>query len=115
VTHCVAYVGKAAEFVMTAVVNEPQNAVAPTPPSLTIARRQLSRLQTRGLEMREALVDIARVGGTVDETKVVGVERKVDLDVEATTGFELEATADVEVEVSEPTLPIATQEQAELI
>jgi len=87
---------------MTAVVNVAQKAVAPTPPSLTMARRQLSRLHTSGFETRAGVVEVGR-------------EEEEETVVEATTGFELEATADVDVEVSEPTLPMATQEQAELI
>jgi hypothetical protein len=42
------YVGKAAGLVTTALVKTEQNAVAPTPPSLFIARRQLSELQCVG-------------------------------------------------------------------
>jgi hypothetical protein len=87
---------------MTAVVNVAQKAVAPTPPSRTMARRQLSRLHTSGFGTRvEVAATVVEVRIDVDETSVLDfVELGIDDEV---------------IEVSEPTLPIATQEQAELI
>jgi hypothetical protein len=71
-------------------VNEAQNGVAPIPPSLTMARRQLSRLQTSPFGFLKRLVETAaEVTGALKVEVVVGA--------------------------SEPTLPIATHEQAELI
>jgi hypothetical protein len=109
VTHCEAYVGSAAGFVTTAVVNVAQNAVAPTPPSRTIARRQLSRLHTNGLAGREAVATGARVL-LVDEEEAGAV-----VDTATVLDFVELGIDDEVIEVSEPTLPIATQEQAELI
>lgn len=57
-------------LVTTAVVKAEQNAVAPTPPSLFIARRQLSALQPVG----------SRAKGTVGDEVVVGLELD-DVDV----------------------------------
>jgi hypothetical protein len=52
-------VGRAAVFVSTVVVNAAQNAVAPTPPSLSIARRQLSALQPVGSKAIETVCNEA--------------------------------------------------------
>jgi len=110
VTHWEAYVGSAAGFVMTAVVNVAQKAVAPTPPSRTIARRQLSRLHTNGLAGREAVATGARVL-VVDREEEAGVV----VDTAMVLDFVELGIDDEVIEVSEPTLPIATHEQAELI